>query len=127
MTVELNRAAPDVGAVELPALPKSKMLVGVHLDSLHVLYTADQMREYTRDAIDADRASRSKSPEIPDSCQAPGESVDTPEFRRLLAEWALSKQWALNNEKWATLIAHIDAYAARRAAGTAGVAVQERT
>lgn len=50
-----NKAAEEGG---LPALPKAKMLVGQHLDSLHVLYSAEQVRDAQRAAIAADRASR---------------------------------------------------------------------
>ena len=35
-----------IEAGELPSLPKCHSLYGVHLDSLHTLYTADQMRTY---------------------------------------------------------------------------------
>lgn len=48
-------SAEKVG--DLPPLPKCKMLVGHHLDSLHVLYSADQVREIQREAYEAGRAS----------------------------------------------------------------------
>lgn len=37
----------------MPPLPKAFALHGRDLDSLHVLYTAGQMREYARQAVDA--------------------------------------------------------------------------
>jgi hypothetical protein len=41
----------DFSEIPLPPLPKAKMLVGQHLDSLHVLYSADQVRQIQREAI----------------------------------------------------------------------------
>lgn len=42
----------------LPPLPKAKMIVGQNLNSLHVLFTAEQYRQGQRDAVAADRAQR---------------------------------------------------------------------
>lgn len=52
---------------DLPKLPKCKMLVGAHLDSLHVLYSEGQVREIQREAYEAGRASNAGA--------APGEET----------------------------------------------------
>lgn len=55
--LSLASSAATAAPGELPPLPKCKMLVGQHLDSLHVLYSADQVREIQREAYEAGRAS----------------------------------------------------------------------
>ena len=46
VAASLARQSASIEAGELPSLPKCHSLYGVHLDSLHTLYTADQMRTY---------------------------------------------------------------------------------
>ena len=91
-----TRAAP-VGEVELPEPLRFAQWTGGEVFA----YTAEQVRQAQRDAIAADRAARA---------QQQAQSVDTPEFRKLLDE--LVDAAALNVGAYhyarAALIAYID-------------------
>lgn len=50
----------------LPSLPKCKMLSGMDMESLHVLYTAGQMQDYARAALAARAAAPVSARAAPD-------------------------------------------------------------
>ena len=68
----------------LPSLPKGKMLSGMDMESLHVLYTAGQMQDYARAAL----AARAAAP-----VSGQGASVaDDEGLQVLLANYYLSDE-----------------------------------
>jgi hypothetical protein len=116
-----TRRAPALDAEGLPALPAPYQEAGEDAGCWFPdFYTSEQVRQSQRDAIAADRRVyeeiiRDLRIELARQDQQPARaSVDTPEFRELLSDFAAEVRMQFSRDDIArarqTLIAHINAW-----------------